>query len=413
MIPLQANMRGLSRDDAMSRSDTNTSRSPLIIVTSEMRATGETGVQTHFNDAIDYFRKSKCRVEFVGPDESRSRYHHLRIPRGLLARLIPFVPEFAFSLLRSIDIHATRRELRRRLSGEASWCVYAQDPVTARAALGLKCSSSHRVVLAVHFNKSQAEEMVHRGVIRRDGKLYQRIRLEEIFVLQGVDHVIAFSSFMRTSLLAQASIEEKISVIPNTAHMPRPLSPSESLMAADLVAVGSLEPRKNQAFLLHVLASAKERGRCYTLDLIGSGESQVALERLAEDLGISSQVHFLGRVTPASSYLQGHTLFVHAALMENMPIALIEALAVGLPILAPAIGGIPEIFQHGVEGYFWDLENLAYSTQLLIRLMEDDQMRKKMSAAAQQRHADYFSPAIVFARLAEAIQGRNERSAIE
>jgi glycosyltransferase involved in cell wall biosynthesis len=56
--------------------------------------------------------------------------------------------------------------------------------------------------------------------------------------------------------------------------------------------------------------------------------------------------------------MYGHQLYVHAALMESFPMTLIEALSHGLPLLAPAVGGIPEIFLDGQQGYFWPLDDL-------------------------------------------------------
>jgi len=386
----------------MHLSNSNPTSRPLVIVTSGMPSSGETGVQTHFNSLIQYLRGERHPVEFVGPDEAKGRYLHLRLVNRLVQSAIGLRPEAAYACMRRINIYATRRELRRRLGRRPAWCVYAQDPTTALAALSLRTSPAQRVVLAVHFNVSQADEMVNRGIIRQDSALCKTLRRQEHFVLNAVDTTVVFSRFMQTLLKPLFDSEDTMVLIPNTADVPKP---SVEHACRDLVAIGSLEPRKNQAFLLRVLAEAKARGYRYSLDMVGSGESLVSLQKLAGSLGIEDQVLFLGRIAGASSLLSRYKMLVHSALVDNMPIALIEALAAGVPILAPAVGGIPEIFRDGIEGLYWNIADVQSSTDRLIAIMEDEEERMRMSECARDRYAQNFAPSKVFARLSSVLYG--------
>lgn len=375
---------------------------PLVVVASLMTMRVETGVQTHFKNFIDYLRERDREVVFVGPEEFKRPYLHLRLASKVFREYLRVNLETGYALLRRLDGYAMRRELKRRLAGRSAWRVYAQDPVSAEAALSLRANGAQKVVLAVHFNVSQAKEMADRGRLRRGGALDRRIREQERFVLEGVDCSVVFSSFMQRQLTLAGADAERMVQIPNTAFEP-PVWPKHA--GGDLIALGSLEPRKNQEFLLRVLAEAKARGHRYTLDLAGIGESAEALERLTGSLGIVDQVRFLGRVDDAGTLLKGYKLLVHAARIENMPIALIEALAAGLPIFAPEVGGIPEIVRDGVEGCYWDLEDVPGSTSLLIALMEDEDRRQRMAEAARARYLNKFEPSVVFGRLLNAIDG--------
>lgn len=375
---------------------------PPLIVTSEMGTHGETGVQTHFNDFVDYVSTRSRRVEFVGPDEAQNSYNHLRVTNGVLTRLTRVNKRFAYSRMRSLTFYATKAELRRRLNGLAAWCVYAQDPTTARAAVSLRRLPSHRVILAVHYNVSQSEEMANRGIVRRGDRLYQRIIAEEKATLQAVDKVIVFSKFMRDQLVSRIGVSCGFVVIPNTAQ---PSAPIASVTPRDLITIGSLEPRKNQEFLLRVLAEARRRGRVYSLTLVGSGEDRERLESLASTLGVASHTHFMGRQYNAASLLSAHKLLVHGALVENLPITLIESLAAGVPILAPNVGGIPEIFDDGIEGRFWMSQDVGASASILIELMEDDAMRMRMSLAAKERYKSRFNRTQIFQSLSKVIYG--------
>jgi glycosyltransferase involved in cell wall biosynthesis len=386
----------------MNSCDSDVAFAPLV-VTSEMGPRGETGVQTHFNDFIDYLRERNRHVEFVGPDEAQNSHDHFRVVKGALTRLIHVNKRFAYSGMRALTFYSTRAELRRRLDGLPAWCVYAQDPVTARAAVSIRRLPSHRVVLAAHYNVSQAEEMVNRSNLRRGDRLYQRILAEEKATLQAVDKVIVFSKFMRDQLASHSDMPNQIIVISNTV---RPSGGAPSTISRDLIAIGSLEPRKNQEFLLRVLAEARRRGRVYSLTLVGSGEDRQRLEALGHDLGVATQVCFLGRQQNAASLLSAHKLLVHGALIENLPITLIESLAAGVPILAPAVGGIPEVFDDGVEGRYWTLTDVDASASMLIGLMEDDAMRLRMAHAAKERYRSVFEHKRVFQSISDVVYGR-------
>ncbi len=377
-------------------------RYPPLIITSEMGSRGETGVQTHFNNFIDYLRQRDRPVEFVGPDEARIPYGRLRVANGVLTRLIHIHKQSAYSGMRSLTFYATKAELQRRLNGLPAWCVYAQDPITARAAVSIRRLPSHRVVLAVHYNVSQAEEMANRGNLRRGTQFYHRILSQEKATLQSVDKVIVFSTFMRDQLMRHTGISNGFEVIPNTARTP---DSTPSVAYRDLITIGSLEPRKNHEFLLRVLAEARRRGRVYTLTLVGSGEDGEKLEALARSLGVAAQTFFLGRQQNAGSLISAHKLLVHSALIENLPIALIESLAAGVPILAPAVGGIPEIFDDGIEGRFWPLTDVGASASILIQLMENNAMRMRMAHAAAERYRSSFESGHVFQSISDVVYG--------
>jgi glycosyltransferase involved in cell wall biosynthesis len=121
-------------------------------------------------------------------------------------------------------------------------------------------------------------------------------------------------------------------------------------------------------------------------------------------LGIADQAFFLGRKN-AAPLLSAHKVLVHGALIENLPIALIEALAAGVPILAPAVGGIPEVFDEGVEGRFWNLNDVEASASILIETMEDTAGLAAMSRAARTRYRETFDREVVFEKLTEVIDG--------
>jgi len=89
-----------------------------------------------------------------------------------------------------------------------------------------------------------------------------------------------------------------------------------------------------------------------------------------------------------------HRAYCHSATMDNMPLALVEAMSCGRPILAAPVGGIPEIFTDGVEGRYWMLDNAAKAAEILIDMLENQARYLAMSRAAQERFATKFDAAI-------------------
>lgn len=379
---------------------------PLIIVASLMRMEGATGVQTHMREFHAYLS------EVGTPHRIANPFYMLAAP--LLYALIALRrvfewcwPPAAVWLYRHGHGWLLWCRLQWLLRRHAHCVVYAQCPVSAEQAMRCLRSPLQRVVLVVHFNVSQADEWTGKGMISKGGRLDQRIRALERRVLSRLDGVVYVSEFMRHELLRvvpelaqtrQAVIPNFLKAIPADAHVAR-------VQGRDLVSIGTLEARKNQVFLLKVLAEARRRGRELSLTLVGDGPDRGMLTRFAADHGIANLVHFEGFSANARLFIPGHRLCVHAAEMETQGIVLLEALSAGVPVVAAAVGGIVEVFDEGIQGRFWPLNDAAEACSILLKLLDDEPMRARMSAAAVQRFQSRFEAKAVGQQLASFLQG--------
>jgi glycosyltransferase involved in cell wall biosynthesis len=214
-----------------------------------------------------------------------------------------------------------------------------------------------------------------------------------------LDGIVYLSDFVRQAVTRDIPATAKVPslLVPNFIKPSAEASPQHP--SGDLINIGTLEPRKNQEFLLRVLAEAARLGKRYRLTLVGDGPDRRRLETLSMELGVASQVTFLGRQLAAVRFLPAHRVYSHSATMENMPIALIEALSCGMPILAAPVGGVPEVFRDGVEGCYWSLDNPAESAATLVKLLENPTTLQKMSEAARHRFETHFDEKTVGARL--------------
>lgn len=369
---------------------------PEVVLATMMRRHGDSGVQTHLRTFHEYLRSAARRAEVVTPFDEPAPF---RTPvfgaRLVLSRLSPTAGVWWY---RHWHRHYLERALHARLATSNHAVVVAQCPVAAAAALAAR--TRQPVVMVAHLNVSQADEWADKGEISREGRLFRAIRRFEEQTLPRLSGVAYVSAYTRSVL------EERIPalralpgvVVPNGVVEGAESSSEEPI--ADLVTVGGLEPRKNQAYLLAVLAAAARLGRRHTLSVIGDGPDRSALEELAQRLGLQGQVQFLGRRDDPRGLVRRHRLYCHAALTESFGIVLIEAMAEGVPVLAGAVGGIPEVVRAGLDGELWPLDDPERAARVLVDLLDDEPRLRSMGRAGRERVRERFTPERTGARLA-------------
>ena len=135
---------------------------------------------------------------------------------------------------------------------------------------------------------------------------------------------------------------ERYEFSPHAPLHPRPL----------IVCVARLSPEKGHGVLLEALAALKADGFIADLKLIGGGPSESWIARRIEELGLSAQVTMLGALEPDSvnAALREADVFCLPTFAEGLPVALMEAMALGIPVVTTAISGIPELVIDGVTG---------------------------------------------------------------
>lgn len=377
---------------------------PVLIIATLLTGNGPTGVETHFNQLIAEARAAGLDARLVSAQHGKDlRRKVASILHRLLKRLSP---EHALRFIREADARHLERKLTRSVASLAGRTVVvsAQDPLSARSALRVRQHRPMRVVMTAHFNVSEADEMLAKGLTSKGGPLWRHTMQIEKSTLRCLDHLIFVSEFMQARILERRPDlrERSRSVINNFCARPEPESES-SLADRDLIAIGTLEPRKNQGFLLDVLAACRQRGYRYTLTVAGDGPDRQTLARRASDLGLDDQVTFLGNRPNAARLLHQHRVLVHAAAMENMPLVLVEALATGRPALVGAVGGIPEVVRHDIDGLHWPLDSPERAADQLIALLESPTNWSRMSAAARQRYDEHFAPQVLVPRWLNAI----------
>lgn len=363
-----------------------------IFLVSPMRKEGASGVQAYVNSLHDYLIRNGIAATIITPSSFSPFvvFPVFAIRMGLEA----IVSSWGVGWGRYWRYYFIKRVLKQKLKKQEiagiPTVIYAQCPLSAKAALEARKTANQKVFLIVHYNISQADEWADKGKIKLNGKLYKGIKSLEEALIPHLDGIVYVSQFMKETIEKSIPQAKSIQSVFLPCFTDKPQSAGSKYPKRDLINIGTLESRKNQIYLLRILACAKKKGHPYSLTLVGEGPERGNLENLAQSLGISDQVAFLGYQKNAAQLLGNHRIYVHSAFIENLPIALLEALSHNLPIVAGAVGGIPEIFDDGVEGFYWPLDDPETAAEILIRLIESQEIYHSVVQATRRRFYNQF-----------------------
>jgi glycosyltransferase involved in cell wall biosynthesis len=241
----------------------------------------------------------------------------------------------------------------------------------------------------------------HRGDLAI--RLLRRARDVE---LRAAAHVFTPSGYLRELALAWGVPPERVSVLPNPAPPAPELAPREELRSSfgldgpSLAFAGRLTAQKSLGLALEALVGNPG----VTLLVAGDGDERAALERRAAELGIAGRVRFLGPQPRrrALELLAAADASILSSSWENFPHTVVEALALGTPVLATTTGGVAEVVRDGENGLLvapGDADALAAAVR---RYFADDALRERLRAAAAPSVREY-APEQVLARLEEVL----------
>lgn len=181
-----------------------------------------------------------------------------------------------------------------------------------------------------------------------------------------------------------------------------------------VVSVARLEPQKNPLGLIESFARALRDHPRWHLLMAGDGSLREAAREVARVSGMAERVHFLGARDDVAEVLAASDVFVLASHWEGNPMSVMEAMAAGLPVVATAVGGVPELVEDGVTGLLAAPGNVQALAAALTALAANPQRRQELAAAARGRAARFSLGAMVsaYAELFERVVGRASTPAI-
>ena len=310
---------------------------------------------------------------------------------------------------------AVVREVRSAARGADR--VYATTMVR-RAALGAALARRPLVVKLVADEAYERERRAGRfaGTLEqfqteRGGLRVRFLRATRTAALRRARRVLVPSAYLRAIALGWGLDPARTAVVPNPAPEV-PVHPTRDEARAALgiegFALGVAGRLTAQKALEDTLAALAHVPGVALL-VLGDGPERAALERRGAELGVSDRVRFLGAGTRDEVIVLFRA--VDAALLtsawENLPHTLLEALATGAPVIATAVGGIPEVVRDGENGLLVPPRDVAAIASAIDRLVRDEVLRASLAAAAAPSVEELAEPRIL-RRIVQAIVGDQE-----
>ncbi|MEJ5990518.1 glycosyltransferase [Ramlibacter sp. PS3R-8] len=174
-----------------------------------------------------------------------------------------------------------------------------------------------------------------------------------------------------------------------------------------IICVGRLAPEKGQLGLIDAFAMARSRGLDAELVLLGDGPDRAAVMARVVAVGMGPHVKLLGRQPEgrALEEIGRSDVLVLASFMEGLPVVLMEAMALGVPVVAPDVAGIPELVRPGESGLLFTAGDWAQLAERMCALGNDPALRAQLAAAARHRIEEEFDMADAVLPLFQRLAG--------
>lgn len=225
------------------------------------------------------------------------------------------------------------------------------------------------------------------------------------------DFVVCITSYTRSQIMRFVPPEEWQKLILSRCGVDVDSIPErvpEPDARKRLISVARLAPEKGVHGALDAFALIRERGVDAELHLIGDGPLRNSLIARCRELGIQDDVIFHGQLSDVEVFheLKQADVFFLASLMEGLPIVLMEALAAGVPVVAPTIAGIPELITDGETGLLYPASDSEALAEQLTRLVNDPGLGARLAARGRRRLIERHSLATAIEPLLQVFARR-------
>jgi glycosyltransferase involved in cell wall biosynthesis len=210
------------------------------------------------------------------------------------------------------------------------------------------------------------------------------------------DFVACASWFMRAQAMRVAAYGDwaKLHVVRcgiEPSAMPQPVESPDGTVR--FICVGRLSSEKGHRGLLEAFAVVSARNPSARLDLVGDGPLRSEVEALAEQLGIAGAVNFHGALSEAETLAQiaAADILVLPSFMEGLPLVIMEAMALGKPVIASGVAGIPELVRSGANGILVPPSHWQALGDAMVMLAADVDLRRRLAVAAKAAVIEEFA----------------------
>jgi glycosyltransferase involved in cell wall biosynthesis len=238
----------------------------------------------------------------------------------------------------------------------------------------------------------------YRAIELRSNKMHKWpwswiVNAEFRLLLHTADRLIVFSDYMQTLVSRHVPVN-RIEVIPLGVNLRAYAAQKRTLRKSDetfqIICVARLVPVKGLETLVKAMGIVQRKTEVHTY-IVGVGPLRSKLQVLIDETGLTDKFKLCGFLPDKKkrAYLENSDLFVLPSLFEPIPIAILEGLAAGLPVVASDVGGIPELVRPGVNGLLVKPGNPHDLAAAISKLIDDDKLRRKLASNARQSVRNY------------------------
>jgi N-acetyl-alpha-D-glucosaminyl L-malate synthase BshA len=210
------------------------------------------------------------------------------------------------------------------------------------------------------------------------------------FSIEQSDGVTAISHHLKQRTLEEFDIKRPIEVIPNFVNcdlyrrVPNPAVRAEWAANGEpiLMHLSNFRPVKRLTDVIEIFARVREKMRA-KLVLIGDGPDRGAAEYLVRKKKLARDVHFLGKQDRVYHLLSEADLFLLPSDMESFGLAALEAMACEVPVVATNVGGLPEVVEHGVDGYLFTPREVEIGARYSLEILSQSDRGRAMGQTAR------------------------------
>ncbi|MFH1402293.1 MAG: glycosyltransferase family 4 protein [Patescibacteria group bacterium] len=286
--------------------------------------------------------------------------------------------------------------------GRRADIIYAQDPVS----VGLPTVLANKILRKKFFIRLAGDYAWEQGVQRfgvQDNlddfsakqtgysffvQLFKKIQTK---VAQSADGVIVPSHYFKTIIVNWGVNPEKIKVIYNGIKLVQPVEVEPPQVRGReekvLLSVGRLVPWKGFKFLIEIMPDILKEIPTARLIIVGDGPQKAELEKIIAQLNLQKNVILTGCLSREELFKQKQRVdvFILNTSFESFSFDTVEAMSLGLPVIATRIGSLPELIENNQEGILVEPNNKEEIKKAIMKIFQDDDFRKKIIHNAWQK----------------------------
>lgn len=247
------------------------------------------------------------------------------------------------------------------------------------AVFGSKKVYTEHILDQNYHLKNPLNELIQKWIIKRQNK--------------KTDIIIAVSNSVKKFLIKSGLADKsRVVMIPNGIEKKEGVTTKKikaSNKAPIIGTIGSLNKQKGQKYLLEALSILKRKYPLITLEIIGKGPERIPLLEKIDELNLEHHVALLGAKKETENYLKHWDVFVLPSISETFGISILEAMEVGVPVVASNVGGIPDIITNKKNGLLVSPHNPKEIAEAVENIISHPVMAAKLKRAGRETTKEY------------------------